>query len=370
MPFRVLHLIDSSGFYGAERVIITLCRSMTQHPNFQPIIGCIVGNDSPLPEIGVVAKENGIEVIPITQSVKFDWWNIKKVIKSRSIDIVHTHGYKPSVLAYCAKGFSGKQILITCHLWTNATFKLRIYAFLESLIMRAVHKVVAVSDAIKEDIGKMGVPDNKLEVIFNGIDLEKWQQDENLNIAEYKKQLGLSLDATILGLFGRLYGQKGHQYLFQALAQTAKNKIELICVGDGPLEPELKRLTAQLGLENRIHFLGFRSDIKELLQITDLFVMPSLDEGLPMALLEAMAIGKAIITTPVGAIPSVIDDNYSGMLVPPKSINDLAHAINRLRTHPDQVVLLGHNAQEKVRHKFSSETMTARYLSLYQDMLK
>jgi len=367
---RVLHLIDSSGFYGAERVIITLCRSMSHHPDFHPLLGCIVGKNSALPEVAVVAEENGIEVIPIVQDVKFDWWSIKKIIKTHDIDIIHSHGYKSSILAHWAEGFSGARILITCHLWTNATFKLRIYAFLEALIMRAVHTVVAVSGAIKENIGKMGVSADKVEVIFNGIDLAKWQPDKNLNVAEYKKQLGVAPDSTILGLFGRLYEQKGHEYLFHALNKIKKNNIELICVGDGPLEFELKKLAAQLGLTSRIHFLGFRSDVRELLLITDLFVMPSLDEGLPMALLEAMSMGKAIVVTPVGAIPSVIDDGQNGILVPRGSIDELTKTITSLTSNPAQMELIGSNAPKKVKQQFSGEAMTARYLSIYQGMLK
>lgn len=369
MPAKVLHLIDSSGFYGAERVIITLCRAMTHHPDFHPILGCIVSKKSALPEVGVIAEKNGIEVIRIVQDVKFDWWNLKKIIKAHAIDIIHTHGYKPSVLALWAEGFSGARLIITCHLWTNATFKLMIYAVMESLIMRAAHRVVAVSGAIKENIGKMGVPGDKVEVIFNGIDLENWQPDASLNVDEYKKQLGFVPDTIILGLFGRLYEQKGHAYLFHALSKIQKHNIELLCVGDGPLAFELKKLAAQLGLASRIHFLGFRSDVKELLQITDLFVMPSLDEGLPMALLEAMAMAKAIVVTPVGAIPLIIDDGLNGVLVSRGNIDELTNVIIALTSSPDQMAFIGNNAQKKVKQQFSGEAMTASYLAIYHGML-
>lgn len=366
---QVLHLIDSSGFYGAERVIVTLCSEMLK-TTFTPFVGCIMPQGGDLPEVGVMARKLGIEVIPVQQSNKLDWQCLKEVILKNNISIIHCHGYKPSLLSYVAEGFSGCRIIVTCHLWTNETLRLKLYAFLESLIMKRVHDVVAVSEAIKDDIIKVGVNSSKLSVILNGIDLQQWEMDEKLNISKYKKQLGLQQDSMVLGLFGRLYKQKGHQYLFQALSKIKNKKIELICVGDGPLLQELQLLAEQLGISAIVHFLGFRSDVKNLLQLTDLFVMPSLSEGLPMALLEAMAMRKAVIVTPVGAIPSVIEDGNDGLLVPRKSVEELARAIIDLIDSPGKIEILGENAKKKVISKFSGQVMTGQYLEIYKNMLK
>lgn len=362
-------MIDSSGFYGAERVIVTLCDKL-KGTAFPPILGCIMAQRAELPEVGTIARDLGIEVVPMVQANKLDWRCIKEMIHFYDISIIHCHGYKPTLLSYIAEGFSGQRIVITCHLWTNATFRLKIYAFLESLIMRRIHKVVAVSEAIKDDIVRIGVKDSKVDVIFNGIDLEKWQKDENLNILQYKKQLGLKEDTVVLGLFGRLYKQKGHEYLFHALSLIKTKKIELICVGDGPLKQELQQLVDRFDIKNIVHFLGFRHDVKSLLQITDLFMMPSLDEGLPMALLEAMAMEKAVVVTPVGAIPSVIEDRHDGVFVLPKSANDLADTITNLLDDPTKMKVIGRNAKEKVIQKFSSKVMVAGYLGIYREIAR
>jgi len=362
-------LIDSSGFYGAERVIVTLCDKLKETA-FSPILGCIMAQHAELSEVGTIARDLGIEVIPMVQTNKLDWRRIKEMIHFHDIGIIHCHGYKPTLLSYIAEGFLGRRIVVTCHLWTNATLRLKIYAFLESLIMRRIHKVVAVSEAIKDNIVRMGVKDSKVDVIFNGVDLEKWQKDENLNILQYKTELGLKEDTVVLGLFGRLYKQKGHEYLFHALSLIKTKKIELICVGDGPLKQELQQLVDRFDIKDTVHFLGFRHDVKSLLQITDLFIMPSLDEGLPMALLEAMAMEKAVVVTPVGAIPSVIDDRHDGVFVPCKSVKELANAITSLTHNPETMEFIGQNARKKVIGKFSSEVMAASYLGIYREMVK
>ena len=369
MVKKVLHLIDSSGFYGAERVVVTLCSKM---PNnfFHPMLGCLMAKDAEFPEVGTVARKLGTTVIPIELANKFDWRSIKKVIHSYDIDIIHCHGYKPSLLAYFAERFSGERIIITCHLWTNETLRLKVYSFVESLIMRKANRVVAVSDAIKHDIVKMGVKESKIEIIFNGIDLQKWQPAVDFDSCDFKMQLGLKGDSVILGLFGRLSHQKGHEYLFQALSRIKTQKIELICVGDGYLKPELLQKAERLGISDKVHFLGFRKDVKKLLQITDIFVMPSLDEGLPMALLEAMAVGKAVVATPVGAIPTVINDGHDGILVSPQSVAELTRVIVQLLSDKSKMKILGRNAQDKVMQKFSSEAMAASYLDVYQKAIR
>jgi len=368
MAIKVLHLIDSSGFYGAENVIVTLCRH-AKDTTFEPILGCIVAREADLPEVGVVAKNLSIRVVPVFQSMKFDWWNLRKVISTQDINIIHCHGYKPSVLSFLAERMSGKRIIITCHLWTDETLRLKIYAFLESLIMRRVKFVVAVSNTIKTTILKKGVRRNDIDVIFNGIDLEKWQPIENFNKLHYKKKIGLKNDTLVLGLFGRLNEQKGHKYLFEATANLNEEGIEVICVGDGPLVQDLKSLRKQLMLDDSVHLLGYRDDVRELLEITDIFLMPSLDEGLPMALLEAMAMRKPVVVTPVGAIPSVVSDRIDGILVPTGKVEELEEAILHLIKDSTLRDYLGKNAREKIVKQFSGDVMATKYLEKYRAMI-
>ncbi|MDW7774295.1 MAG: glycosyltransferase family 4 protein [Desulfobulbaceae bacterium] len=367
MTCNILHLIDSSGFYGAERVIVTLCQSLP-HSSFSSFLGSFMIPQGMTPEINIIANNLGLKVVPIIQAYKFDWHQLKHIINEHKIDIIHCHGYKPSLLSFIAQEFSGKNMIITCHLWTNATLRLKIYALIESLIMRRVQYVVAVSNDIKNIISESGVKEENLKVILNGIDINKWQADASLDYANYRMILGLREDSLLIGLFGRLYSQKGHKYLFQALSRLKNKNIELLCVGDGPLEKELRELSGKLGIDDSIHFLGFRNDIKELLQLTDLVVMPSLDEGLPMAMLEAMAMEKPVIASSVGAIPDVIMHNRDGIIIPSRSIDDLAAAIITLQDNEHMRKLLGRNARLKVIKEYSSSIMARQYCELYEAM--
>jgi len=369
MAIKILHLIDSSGYYGTENVIITLCKQIMK-TRFVPVLGCIMSEKERLPEVGVVAETYGIQVLPIFQSTKFDWWNLRKVLREQNINLIHSHGYKASVLSFLADGMKGERIIITCHLWTNETLRLNIYAFLESLIMRKAKVVVAVSDTVKTAILRMGIRRKDINVIYNGIDLRKWQKLQNFNKLQYRKKIGLKEDTIVVSLFGRLNKQKGHKFLFEAISGLNEKSIEVICSGDGPLRRELEALSNSLKVNYNVHFLGFRDDVKELLEITDIFVLPSLDEGLPMSLLEAMAMSKPVVVTPVGAIPSVITDRKNGILVQRENVSELKDALQILIKDPRLREYLGRNARETVMEKYSSEKMAAKYLDKYKEMMR
>lgn len=368
MTIKILHLIDSSGYYGAENVIINLCKQM-KNTNYVPILGCIVSRSDDLPEVGVVAREYGIQVIPVVLTTKFDLWNLRKLIKNHNIEIIHCHGYKSSILSFLAEGMNGKRIIITCHLWTNETLRLRLYAFLESFVMKRVSILVAVSETIKSAISRMGIKRDCISVIHNGIDMEKWQKLHNFNKLMYKKKIGLKEGSIIVSLFGRLNLQKGHKFLFEAISGLNGNNIEVICLGDGPLRQDLEVLSRKLSINHNVHFLGFRNDVEELLEITDIFVLPSLDEGLPMALLEAMAMGKPVVATPVGAIPTVIKNKKNGILAQAGSVSSLKEALQTVIKDPNLRQCLGNNARETVVNKYSSKKMTEKYLEKYKEMV-
>ncbi|GAX62993.1 alpha-glycosyltransferase-like protein [Candidatus Scalindua japonica] len=323
-----------------------------------------------LPEVGVVAKEHGIQVVPVFQTVKFDWWSLRRLINKYNIDIIHCHGYKPSVLGFLAEGRNGKRIIITCHLWTNETFRLKLYAFLESFVMRRVSVLITVSETIKTVLLKTGMRRDDIVVIHNGIDLEKWHELHNFNKLLYRETIGLKKDSIIISLFGRLNLQKGHKFLLEAIAGLSINNIEVMCIGDGPLRQELEVLSRKLNINNSVHFLGFRNDIEELLEITDICVLPSLDEGLPMILLEAMAMKKSVVATSVGAVPSVIINKKNGLLVPPGDVSLLKEAIQTVIKDPGLCSLIGNNARETVVNRYSSERMTEQYLEQYKKIAK
>ena len=257
------------------------------------------------------------------------------------------------------------RIIVTCHLWTKETKRLSFYAWVESRFMKFINYVVAVSQKVKEDLIEMGVNPEKIVVIQNGIITET--PNLKLNNSQYRKNLGLSEKTKIVGTLGRLAWQKGIHYFLDAAALILKKdtEVEFIIVGDGPLEKELKSYSRSIGLHSKIHFLGFRTDNFELLKLMDVFILSSIDEGLPMVLLEAMAMEIPVVVTSVGGIPEVISTGVDGILVKPRDSVAAAKAIETVLNDGILKKQLVSNAKEKVHTCFSIEAMTKKYVTIY-----
>jgi glycosyltransferase involved in cell wall biosynthesis len=212
-----------------------------------------------------------------------------------------------------------------------------------------------------------GVPRDKLILIENGIDFETFSSSTNANKTELRRELSLEEGSLIIGSLGRLTEQKDYQTFIKAAAEILKVRdgIEFIVAGEGHLRPELVSLCEKLAIEERFHFPGFRNDSASLLKLMDIFVLSSLDEGLPIAMLEAMATGLPIVTTGVGAIPDVIKNDKNGMIMEKGDFKCLEEILLSLISDPEKRKKLGGNAYETVREKYSNERMTERYLNVY-----
>jgi glycosyltransferase involved in cell wall biosynthesis len=183
-----------------------------------------------------------------------------------------------------------------------------------------------------------------------------------------RRELRVPDDAIVLGLGARLSSVKGLTYLLKALPEVIRQfpTVVLVIAGDGPLEEDLKAEADSLGVEDHVEFVGPRTDMAELLKTFDLYILPSVSEGLPMVLLEAMAAGCPIVATGVGGVPSAIEDGVSGLLAPPRDPAALAAVITRaLGDEPlrRRMALAG---RQVFAARFSAETMTRRYEQLYR----
>ncbi len=169
-----------------------------------------------------------------------------------------------------------------------------------------------------------------------------------------------------------LYPVKGHTHLIQALAllKGAHPRLHLALAGRGQLHDDLSRQAARLGLEDRVHLLGLRADVPNLLRSADLFVLASLSEGLPLALLEAMLAGTPVVATQVGEVPSVLGDDVYGLTVPPADSIALAEAIHRILDDPEEACAMGERARVRAEARFSVRCMVDAYLALYGELLQ
>jgi glycosyltransferase involved in cell wall biosynthesis len=205
-------------------------------------------------------------------------------------------------------------------------------------------------------------------VIDNGIALERFEKP--VETKKMKNQLGFEEKTRIIGTIGSLVVEKGHIYLLEAARQILDvvKDLKFLVIGDGPLRKPLEEKSEELGIKKHVIFMGQRKDIPELLMAMDIFVLPSIKEGLPIALLEAMAAKRPVIATRVGAISKVIENKDIGILVEPKDIAGLRDAIVNLINDPGRRDLLAEEGFSRVRMDFSSDEMGKQYLKLYKEI--
>jgi glycosyltransferase involved in cell wall biosynthesis len=307
-------------------------------------------------------------VIRIPCRRRFDLAAVKKIreiIGTQGIELVHSHGYKSDIYAYLAARRTGVPLLATSHLWTRQTAAIRFYEFLDARALRSFDAVVAVSDRIAAELGEAGVPAGQIKLIDNGIDLSPF----NSAVPVLKSEL-TTADQLLIGTVGRLVAQKGLTFFLMAAQQLLKEfpNLKFAIVGDGPDRGKLQQMAKDLGIENHVCFTGARSDMPNVYASLDVFALASVSEGLPMALLEAMASGVPVVATEVGAVPKVILPGKTGMLVRPGDAAELAQAIACLLRDPALRERLAEIGKQEIRGQFSSQVMTQNYCRVYEEI--
>ncbi len=369
---RILHLIDSAGMYGAERVVISLLAEL-RTSRFPGVLGCIREVEGQIPPIAEEAERCGVEVAFFTMGRGFSRHGLRQIAAfsaKHRIRVIHSHGYKPNIML-CVGRPRGTRVLSTVHGWAKhtASLKGRLYEYADAVALRRLDMVVAVSRAVERDLASRGVAERRVTVIHNGI---ACPADRGATEpVDLRGKIGLPKTAFVIGAVGRLVAVKGYEYLIDAMQEVGRviPESHLVIAGEGPLLDPLRGRVERHGLAQRVTFAGYQSEIRRFLAMLDVFVMPSLSEGLPMALLEALCCGKAAIGTSVGGIPEVISNRENGILIPPSDSRSIAKGI--VEIHGDEAfkALLSHRGRESVEKDFSSDAMARKYSSLYHGML-
>lgn len=372
---RILHLLDSGGMYGAENVVINLSREMIAAGKFEPVVGCIVQKDNESVDLYDVAQKNGIEArkILINNFLLFrDLRRFTVLLKELRIDLIHCHGYKASVFAFVAK--AGIPVLATCHLWFEGPerpLKTRAMIALEKFIYRFLPVIVAVSEEIRQILLEAGIASEKVLVVRNGIVLSDYGEITSSTRKRLQAELGLQKgDVCVLNV-GRLTEQKSQCDIVDAarLVNNTNRKVKFFIVGDGALREALQQQIRSCKVEETVFLLGFRNDIPDLLQLADLFILPSLDEGMPMALLEAVASRVPVIATAVGDVGKLIVHCASGIIVGKNDVTVLAEEIIALAADTARQNKMAEEALRRVLSLYSSQVMYGQYDKIYRGLL-
>jgi glycosyltransferase involved in cell wall biosynthesis len=230
---------------------------------------------------------------------------------------------------------------------------------------------VAVSDGVRRALlSQVGPRPDRVFTIHNGVDLEPFARPGNKKAL--CSALGVAARSTLIATVGRLVEAKGHRYLIGAVRPVLSRfpQVHFLLIGNGDLRTELEEQAAHLGVVGHVHFLGTRKDVADLLAAADLFVLPSLWEGLPMALLEAMAAAKPIVATAAVGTDGTVIPGQTGLIVPPGDSQALAEGISRLLREPARAQAMGQAARKHVEGTFSAEQNAAEHMGLYRRLLK
>lgn len=356
---KILQLISSIGYYGAENVVFELAKGL-EKKSIHTVIG-LIRDQNPNP-IEDQAYVHNLPIIIFNCKTQFDIrtiLNIRNYVLNNHIDIIHSHNYKSNFYSIVSSYGLNVKLIATCHNWVGNSLKLRLYSKLDKILLQKFSQIVAVSGAVKSELIRSHIKVSKINEISNGVDTLKFINTEN----DVKNELSISEDKIVVGTVGRLSPEKGHEVFINAakrVHEKYKNTVFLI-VGDGPLINKLIEMSKDLP----VIFLGSRDDIPKIYNAIDIFVLPSIDEGLPMVILEALSSKKPCIATNVGSLSKVIDHMENGIIVQSGKSIDLSDSICYLISNKKMALKFAEKGYTKVRKYFSSEKMVLEYIRQY-----
>jgi glycosyltransferase involved in cell wall biosynthesis len=305
--------------------------------------------------LGVMAWQE-IDRSPLSVHLLF---TILRLIRQRHYGLLHTHDFKTNVLGILAGRLAGIPVIATAHGYPRAVRRNDVYRRLDLLALRLCQRVICVSESLRQELLSAGLDGRRLTVIHNGIAVAEIARSAAAGPHTLRRDLGMPPDASVIMAVGRLSAEKGHACLLRAFAVAGaeRSDLRLVIVGDGPLRAVLECLAAELGIRERVFFLGFRADVPALMAQCDILVNPSLGEALGNVVLEAMALGRPVIGAATGGMPEVICNGETGLIVPVANAEALAGAIQRLLNNPELAIGLGERGRDSVLACFTVERM-------------
>jgi glycosyltransferase involved in cell wall biosynthesis len=366
-PGSVLHCVAGGGLYGIERMLLGLLPSQSRL-GWNVSLASIVEPDGVGRAVGEQIEAAGGSNTFVEMRGRISTRGIlalNQLMRRARPDIVHVHGYKASILAGGLAFLSRLPVVATYHGEAKQAVGLERHVAVESLCIRRFRGVAAVSEAIRDELLERGVKPERVRVIPNGVADYGFVPAKALSPARDLEK------GPVLATVSRLVPGKNIDILIRVVARLRARypHIRLRLAGDGPSAAELRRLSAELGLGDRVDFLGFVEDVGSVLRGCDCFALPSQTEGMPIALLEAMSAGCPAVATAVGSIPSLAEGGRNLLLVEPGDQDGLEAAIAKLLADREFASDQALRAREKYERDHTTATMARAYLEFYADLL-
>ena len=365
-PIRVGFVVHVMNVAGAEVLVAETMHRLG--PRISPVVFCLdaVGT------LGERLQGEGVPVIAFSRHTGLDLrlaHRMAKEIRARRLQVIHAHQYTPFFYSAMAARLSGARprVIFTEHGRhfpdvVSSTRRLANRLVFDRLAdhVNAVCRFSALSLSEKD-----GFSADRIEVIENGVDLPRYAH--NIDPRTLRTSLGLDPDRRYITTVARFHPVKDHATLLRAFAKVTQARLDtdLLLVGDGDLRHDLERQVIELGLTGRVHFLGVRDDVPQLLLASDIFALTSLSEAASITLLEAMACALPVVVTAVGGNPEIVRDGVDGLLAPRGDAAAIAAALLRLIDDRALAQRLGQSGAERVQTSFRLDTTISRYYELY-----
>lgn len=374
---KILHLIDSGGLYGAEKMLLSLCNEQIKQGLDVAILSCGELGEAPK-AIELESERLGISCIPWRMKSGLNLSggkSLRKFARDNGYSFFHSHGYKFNILlGLYPRSIREIPVVATVHGYVapRRLTKMWFNLLIDRWCLSRLDRVIFVSSAMKSQESFKTLNLKRYTVVENGIDsglfeavIDKTEGDRFLD--------SYSGDGLVVGYIGRLSSEKGVGLLLESFAHVA-NRIEnvrLLMCGDGPEADGLRKKAIDIGISNQVDFVGYIKNVPAALKRIDVFVMPSLTEGMPMVLMEAIEENKSIVATKVGGMPEMLEGGALGALVEPGNIDMLSSELISILSRMDDCYLDPSikSAFDKSKKRFSAAGMADKYLAVYAQLL-
>ena len=373
----ILHLSSSRVFGGAEEHVRTLLAHMDSD-RFRCAVALPAGGD-----FDKVLSAHGIPTHDVAFASKWDLGSrsaLVRIVREHGYAIIHSHNRREDLFAALAARATEALAVTTIHDRINMdqqgrrvrNLSARIY---NRMLWRSFAKIITVSEATRADvIDQTRVDASAVVHVVNGVDLARLERALPTNVA--RKRLNLRADTQLVGIIARVRGEnigkKGHRYLFDAFGRIHERfpKARLVVVGeDEPARAFLERLARDARIGDRVTFLGYRDDVVEVASAFDVLAVPSLFEGLPRALMDAMLLGKCVVASAVDGIAEIVEEGASGLLAPPADAGALADALEKALADEALRRRLGSAARQIIQNRYSGSLMADGTAGVYDALL-
>ena len=374
---RVLHLRTSTGFWGPERQISQLIEPMRRHGFEIEVLVLYRHRPEQLqthPLITAV-RQRGARCEQINarwRDLPGNVINVVQRLRRNDFALVHTHEYRSNLIGGVAAKLVGVPAVASVRGYTDRTLPLRLYKYLDLLALRGFDRILPVADHIRRQLLMTGLSGQRVITLYDAIDPRSFRVDQSTDPACIRQKLGLNDRSKAISAVGRLSVEKGHRYLLESANRVLEHfpETRFWIIGDGPERKWLESLVTNLGLDDIVSFLGYRSEVASIMTASDVVVLTSLTEGCPNVLLEAMSLGKPVVATAVGGVPEIVRHEETGLLVPPKNPEAIAQALLRLLHNPAWAAHLGAQGRERALRHFHVDQLAQRLAQVYREVLQ